>query len=211
MASARWIRKVARSKLLLRTRNRFRGCGQVPGFRRWWDGSPIRLFRHSTTFSVICGWNNRCRVPVFSGIGPRLKKNTAPFRYARVLPRLEKHRYEIRILVFIRVLLDELRCSIRRTREFHRDDAKETLFLRFEAARGRRFLWFRSPLSLIIDNISKCVSSCVIFTNIAITERYVRSSYASSSSSFLFLFLFSSPPVGNSMFLFIWKYKLIRT
>lgn len=134
------------------------------------DGMARLFVWHSTTFSVICGWNNRCRVPVFSGIGPRLKKNTAPFRYARVLPRLEKHRYEIRILVFIRVLLDELRCSIRRTREFHRDDAKETLFLRFEAARGRRFLWFRSPLSLIIDNISKCVSSCVIFANIAITE-----------------------------------------
>lgn len=64
------------------------------------------------------------------------KKNTAPFRYARVLPRLEKHRYEIRILVFVRVLLDELRCSIRRTRENFivddDDDAKETLFLPLE-------------------------------------------------------------------------------
>lgn len=143
-----------------------------------------------------------------SFLGPRLKKNTTPFRYARVLPRLEKHRYEIRILVFIRVLLDELGCSIRRTREFHRDDAKETLFLWIRNAK----ISMISPLSLIIDDISECVcvcvSSCVIFANITITEmlRLLRS-YGSSSSFFSFF-----PSCRQlCVFIFIWKYKLIRT
>lgn len=134
-----------------------------------------------------------------SFLGPRLKKNTTPFRYARVLPRLEKHRYEIRILVFIRVLLDELGCSIRRTREFHRDDAKETLFLWIRNAK----ISMISPLSLIIDDISECVCVCVILCNICEYYNHGNVTFV-TFLWFFFFFLFFLPFLSATLRFYIY-------
>lgn len=99
-SSARWIRKVARSKLLLRERNRFRvlvaKCQDLDGDAGW------LAYSFGIWFSVIYGWGT-------TGVECQFKKNIPHHLDTHACcPGSRNHRYEIRILVFIHVLLDEL-------------------------------------------------------------------------------------------------------